>query len=482
MKKSLQAWVDELTGFELPVFARTLASLHGLQSEAGNLSGAKIASSVLPDAMMVLKVMRLANSGRRGRFAQPILTIEHSVMMVGLNPVFDRLLVSQSLDSALPDDARSGLVRLASRSFHAAYQARDWSVLRLDMNVEEVYIAAMLQEMGAMCLWCVSPATMVELSHRYKSLPRSEAEEDVLGFTLDEMTLALAKAWNLPPLISSALIPSECDAHVRARLVAIARRMARDTESGWYGETLVEDVATLAEALRLSVDEINAKVHRSAVDCARTCRFDGVTPVAAWLPMLPGPWPDDAQEATAEISTSSISAADPGPAADPFQQALLNLSSHMDGTLTLDKVMMVVVRGMQQGIGLRRIVFALLTQDRKQLRARFVVGAEEGASLRQFNFDLTRPGLFVRLLEKQQSFWLNEEMRPKVAPLLDAHLLETISASQFFAMSVAVHGKVIGLFYADGGDGDHPLEPQQYDQFKQLCTRASQTMGHLAKG
>lgn len=59
--------------------------------------------------------------------------------------------------------------------------------------------------------------------------------------------------------------------------------------------------------------------------------------------------------------------------------------------------------------------------------------------------------------------------------------LNPFENSDFFAMSVFLHGKPIGMFYADSKPSGSELNDQRYVEFKQLCLRASQGLAHLSK-
>jgi hypothetical protein len=48
-------------------------------------------------------------------------------------------------------------------------------------------------------------------------------------------------------------------------------------------------------------------------------------------------------------------------------------------------------------------------------------------------------------------------------------------------MSIFVRDKAVGFFYADRGHGSCALDERSYQEFKQLCLRAAQGLGHLAK-
>lgn len=456
-------WVMHLTMHELPVLRSTLHELNGLRDKP-NISGAQIAAVVLPDPMMTLKLMRIVNANKAGAFAQRIATAEHALMMLGLEPTFNRLNAVAALEDTLPPEAQTGLLRVATRAYHAAMQARDWAVQRLDTAVEEVYIAALLQEVGEMALWVAAPDKMSVLEKLRNKKVNVQAEQEIFGFAIDKLSAALVEQWNMPPLVTTVTQPEQCDVHVRPRCVMLAKRLAMDAEWGWYNPALTEDFDAIAEARRLPRDEVIAQAHRTAVNAAGRCVVGAVQPAATWLPMLPGDWPEE----PAEVAVEPV---------DPFQAVMDEIGRHLDGTLTLHELLVMVMRGMRNGVGLERVVFALLSNDRATLAARVVVGAEENAPLKVFRFNMADKHLFSALMAKPQAIHLTAENRTKYAAYLSEDIVKTTSGRDFCAMSISLHGKVVGMFYGDGGvvDGSH------YEKFRKLCAQAALGMVHLAK-
>jgi hypothetical protein len=58
---------------------------------------------------------------------------------------------------------------------------------------------------------------------------------------------------------------------------------------------------------------------------------------------------------------------------------------------------------------------------------------------------------------------------------------QLLGHGEFFAMSVFLHDKPIGLFYADSQHDGGALDEKRYLEFKQLCLRAAQGLAHLMK-
>ena len=474
--KSIDGWINRLKGQDLPVLRRSIGEIGRLSSRSETITATETAAAILHDPLLTLKVLRLVNNISRGRLTHEITTVEQAVIMVGIGPFFSHLANLTAVEDILPKDALQGLLTTMSRAHHAAWQARDWGVFRADLRAEEVYIGALLYDMGELVLWCLAPEQALKIDRltRRKST-MEEAQQAVLGFHLRELQLALASAWNLPELLRD-FMDSGNAVHPRARGVVIAASIAHHAANGWHGSQVLADCEVMAGQLRLSLDEMIAIVHHNAVAEARHWEWYGVPPAAAWLPMLPGDWPKEEDETTADTEAEICLAPQPA----TYQQIMDEIAAHLDESLDLHGMMTLVLRGMREGVGLHRVVFALLTQDRTTLKAKYVVGGQS-SPLGQFHFDLRTPNLFGRLLEKAQSVWLNDSNRSSIGPLIPAAARQVIGDGEFFAMSVFVRDKPVGLFYADRGRSGCTLDEHSYQAFKRLCLRAGEGLAHLAK-
>jgi len=480
MAQHFDAWLERLSGDNLPVLRRTAKEIERLAAKGEKASVAEIANVLLLDPLATLRLLQVANSLRRGRFGSEITTIEHAVMMLGLPPFFARfrnLPVVEDQFGGQPQ-ALHRLLSLLSRSHHAAVQAGDWAVWHKDMKAEEIYIAALLQGWMEPLLWLRAPEAAAECERRARNgaIPLEAAQAEVLGVAPHELQSALAQAWHLPELLLDLMGAVDPDIRTRAFGVNLAVSVARHSDQDWYGAELATDFESASAFLHLPVDAVSSMVHRSAVAAARRWEWYGVAPAAARLPMLPGRLlPAAVEQQPAGVDVCLM------PQHDKLEGCMGEIAAHLDATLDLHDMMGLVLKGMHDGIGLNRVVFALLTTDRSKVRAKYVVGAEAGSMLRNFEFDMNMPHLFARLMEKMQGIWLNSGNRARFRPLIPAEIRALTGDGEFFAMSVFVHDKAVGLFYADRGHGSCALDERSYQEFKQLCLRAAQGLGHLAK-
>jgi hypothetical protein len=350
------------------------------------------------------------------------------------------------------------------------------------MKSEEVYIGALLYDMGEILLWAYAPEQALQIRKlaRRKKLSLAQAQKEILGFDTRELQFAIAEAWHLPELMQE-FMHSENAIQSRVRGVTMAALIARRAEVGWHDPALRADYEVIAGMLHMHFDEVVHLVHRNAVMEARYWDWYGVPPAAALLPMLPGEWPAEPGDVEETQQPKEVPEAKLTPQHDVLSQVMAEIEAHLDGTLDLNDMMALVLKGMHEGIGLNRVVFALLTADRSALKAKYVVGAEPGSPLRQFQIDMTTRHLFSLLMAKVQGVWLSASNRNALEPMIPFGIRQLVGHGEFFAMSVFLHGKPVGLFYADRNHDGGALDEQRYLEFKQLCLRASQGLAHLAK-
>lgn len=484
MHKSIQEWVQTFKDLDIPVLKKTGQDLLDLSNRSDNLTPPQIAAVVYRDPLMTLRVLRFVNALPRGRLAAEVTTVEHGIMMLGITPFFEQFKNLTYIEDHLAENsfAFNGLMKVISRAHHAAYQAWDWAIFRNDFKAEEVYIGTLLQSLGEQVFWCFAPEVHEALidSMRREKLPYLETQQKLLGFQFGQFQMAMASTWKLPEMYIDFMDPKYAT-FPRVIDIRLADSIARRADRGWFQEALLQDIKEVAVLLRQNEDDTVSRIHHNAIVAANQWEMYGVTPAAAWLPMLPGKWPvENELEHHATTASATLVTACPVPQPAVIQRIMDEINEHLDGTLNLQQLMTLVLKGMHDGIGLSRVVFALMTPDRSMVKAKFVLGAEAHSPLRKFEFSLKSPHLFTKLLAKMQGLWLNSSNQAKLLPLLSPEVKQMIGDGEFYAMSVHVHDNPVGFFYVDRRPGNCPLDEHSYEAFKLLCLRAAQGLAHLS--
>lgn len=486
LPSTIHEWVTFLEAKDVPVLRRTFLELEKLRPSAERISASRLAVIILRDPLMTLKLLRLANTSRRGRLSNEITSIEHAIMMLGVVPLFKHFSSLAVLEDMLVQQyAHNSMLQVFSRALHAAYQARQWALQHQDIRVEEVYIAALLHDMTNMMLWIYAPqrAQEIRATVQRERLSYSLAHEKVMGFSVVDFRAALTASWRFPEMLAE-LVDCRNARQPRAQGVLLAVSIAHLAERGWYGTEIEATLDAMADTLNLPLAETVLRVHQTAVAAARHWEWYGVTPAAAWLPMLPGAWEDEQVIPATDNSEEGTESDEPVclmPDHAGLQAVMDEINAHLDGSLNLNEMMGLILRGMHEGIGLNRIVFMLLTRDHAHLKTKNVHGAPPGSPLQQLEVDLRTPSLFSRLLEKMQGVWFSAANAKTLTPLIPPEVRQVIGEGEFFAMSLFVHGKPVGMFYADRKHGGCSLDEHSYLEFKKLCVRAADGLAHLAR-
>jgi HD-like signal output (HDOD) protein len=281
------AWVKEFEREDLPVLARTVAELDRIRQDPERVTTAQLSELVMHDPLMTFKVLRYLQQRRHKSQRVDVTTIAHALMMVGIEPFLAHFCKQTTLQCCLEHDAAAlhGAMTVISRARHAALYARDWAVLRHDIEVDEVTTAALLHDLAELLLWWRAP-DLATLIHDYvhSHHMRSEAaQRAVLGFPMIALQLELAHAWQLPELLCR-LMDERHASTPRTLNVSLALAVARHSANGWDDPALPEDFVAIGRLLGCGAVGARDRVIRVAVRAAADWEWYGVPPAAALLP------------------------------------------------------------------------------------------------------------------------------------------------------------------------------------------------------
>ena len=285
----MNAWGVYLDRAQLPVLRRTVTELARLQEKEDDLNGRELTAVILHDPIMTVKVLRYLESHRGRSQVTDITTIDRAIMMIGTTPFFKQFADQPIIEDNLADypDAMEGMMQVMSRARHAAMYALDWSVLRHDVDTDEVVVAALLRDLAEMLLWCFAPGQMLEIRDRMRhdpTLRSAAAQQEVLSFRIIELQIGLASTWHLPKLLLSLMDESHAELP-RTKCVALAVALARHSANGWSDAALPDDFAAIRDFLKITPDEVWERVRHTALQTAQGWEWYGAHPAAAWLPM-----------------------------------------------------------------------------------------------------------------------------------------------------------------------------------------------------
>lgn len=260
----LRSYVAYLRSVEFPVLRRTEHELMALKEDEDNVSARQIAGSVLQDPLMALKLMIHLQRNRSRAQNHDITTIERAIMMLGVTPFFHRFGTLPTVEDQLANHPRAllGVLKVITRAKRAAYFARDWALLRHDIDVEEITVAALLHEVAEILCWCFAPDLVqaaFTLQKAHPGMRSAAAQKATMGISIADLQMALVREYELPQLLIT-LMDGEHPDNPRVRTVHLACDLARHAANGWEDPALPDDFRAIGDLLRLDVGNVMQRV------------------------------------------------------------------------------------------------------------------------------------------------------------------------------------------------------------------------------
>lgn len=253
--ESVDAYVSLLSHQPLPVLRQTVRELAALRDAQDSVNGKRLAAIVLGDPLMTLKLLAHLQAHRARSQNHDITTIDRAIMMLGITPFFDTFADMPTVEDQLAAQPKAllGVLQVIARARKAAHFARDWAIVRHDLDVEEITVAALLRDTIEIMCWIFAPNLAQRVRDMQLADPRlrsAVAQRVVFGVTERDILLAMARAWQLPELLVTLLDERNAD-NPRVRTVRLATRFARHGANGWGNPALPDDIAEIGALIHL---------------------------------------------------------------------------------------------------------------------------------------------------------------------------------------------------------------------------------------
>ncbi|MBK9575727.1 MAG: HDOD domain-containing protein [Fibrobacterota bacterium] len=474
----MDEWVRRLCEEEMPVFAQTIGEINKILGKE-EYSSLALARVVLQDPSMTAKVLKLANSAFYNPGGTSISTISRAVVVLGFNAVQAICVTIAVIESLVKGKAKDRVMRELARSIHAASQARNIANIQRDQSSEEIFIAALLMNLGQMAFWCFAGVEGERLDKALTNSPQRdphEVEREVLGFRLSSLTTALAEEWKLTGLVQEGL-KGAASKDARGKLINLGHQIAIESEGGWASPNMKKLAAEVGKITGKATGEVGPMMESCACEAVTTARTMGAGTAARLIPV---PSKNADVESSWEVGEVT-SWANP----DPMLQLkiLRDITTTMMSKPDLGMILEMVLEGIHRGAGMDRTVLALVTPGRAMVKAKHVLAPDRLRLLDRFWFELGKPPktLFTNIMEGAEAMWVSDYQDPLLAPLLIGSIPDVIERAKFFVGPVCYSGQTIGLFYADRHASGRELDIDAFETFKLFVHQANLGLDHVAR-
>ena len=475
MSKDLLSLQNTLIDGKLPVLDATLERFE-LLSARQTTTHSHLAEIIRSDIGYTLAMFRTINSNLP-LTRDPVQTIEHAISMMGV-PKVSSLGHELLKISSLPEKAQTELKNLYSQAFHASQYFLALAIQSHIPHPEENAKNIRLMNMAQVLLWS-NQQDAIESHQRASNNESQDVPFSLLDDALRGLSMGIAKKWKLPTDLQQSLEPVSEDNQL-AIAMNTATEIARQTAIDWHNETLMQLVDYWAEQTESPQHRILNTLHQLAAETGR--QIDGRhLPVPAFQLFFPAP-PKPVEEKQQSVDQDGHNTAQqvkslPAEPKNSAPKKPQDIPAKKEAPAApkkpanpLQDILTRQMKNMQKDAGVCRVMFAMLSPDRKKLTVRFVVGAEAKDTLKHFHADLTKKSIFSLLMEKPQGIHLTKENYKKYLQLIPSLEQKNLQVNNLFAMSMFVKERPIGLFVAD--NKKHVLTAEHYKNFKKFCNQA----------
>ena len=261
----LESWISYFRSADIPVLKHTVTELNKLRDHADSVNARAISSIVMSDPLMALRLLAFVEAQRKQRQVTDITTIERVILMIGMGPFFKEFENTPYIEDQLSSNPKSllALLKIIQRNRKAAYWAREWALMRKDLDVEEIMLAALLHDASELLVWAFAP----ELAQQVKAIQTADkhvrskaAQMQVLGITYHDLQIGISKALHLPELLTELMNHSDGATSHRELNVKLAADLARHSANGWDDAALPDDYKAICDLLRISQETLFKKL------------------------------------------------------------------------------------------------------------------------------------------------------------------------------------------------------------------------------
>jgi HD-like signal output (HDOD) protein len=439
-------------------------------------SSQRLANLVLRDYGLTVKVIRTANTLHYNRTGKPIRSATHAMLLLGVRTVRDlatSLILFDHFQGKSP-----GLKELMLLSMLTATHARELAARVGLPDPEEAHLCGMFRNLGEVLVAAHfpddyakvlekmrvagnPPAGKPNVAFRTDPMTMQRAAQSVLGFTYEDLGIAVARHWSMP---ESVLVAMRATGPSTNQPLVRVVTFSHELTSAIYRDDAARGVSRLADAVRRNGPGLRVDEHQIAEVLERAVSDTKDVFATARVSL------DDLRlrKQTAEaLRVLSAGIEDAGPSAEtssatsePMDELRGRLVQEAENALNADRgygleaVVLILLEALLRGGPFDRVVFAIATGDRTRIEGRIALGAGADKLIPQLRVSTLSAPVAVALARRRV------ELRPVGRGMTgdEVKWCSAVGAGAFGVAPLLVDDKLVGCLYADCTTGCEAAE------------------------
>jgi HD-like signal output (HDOD) protein len=185
---------------DFPAFSQCVMEINKKTSSNSNASAKDLVNVILKDYSLTSKLLKLVNSAFYGQSRGGVTSIYQAVVILGFEQVrlaaTSLMLFSHLGGESATEELRDAMIR----SFMSGIIARDLAIRAGVRKTEVGFICSMFHNLGKNLTIYYFPEEYAEIKNLMakNGLDMQSAARSVLGISLDELGVSVARAWKFP--------------------------------------------------------------------------------------------------------------------------------------------------------------------------------------------------------------------------------------------------------------------------------------------
>lgn len=457
---------------DLPAFSqhvveinKKLSSLHSINfSSAGELSNV-----ILKDMSLTNKLLKIVNSSYYGNVSGKVTTISRAVFLLGAEKVRMAAASLMILDHLQNKSQADDLKDAALSSFLSGVIARDVADKMMFSAKEEVFICALLHNLGKHLVICYFPEEYQEIKNviALKGVDEQTASKTILGVSYSELGMGVTKSWGFPQSITDSMDVIRESADPTLENEAGVLKSIANYASDLCAAAAHTDIAKRDEAIKAISEKYQLTI---AIPANRSLNFieDAATNIVQYADMFkitPSQSPllrrlsavRKENNAPAAYTSQSHLMTEPerslppeAERADILKNCMTEINETLSSAVNISDAIYVIIETMYRGFEFNRVVFCMLDQSQSKMSARFGFGENIDTILENFEFKISRASDYFNIaVMRLRDVIVDDSHLPGVRDNLPGWYTKIITAPSFLIYPLLIKDKCIGLLYAD---------------------------------
>lgn len=444
--RGYEAWMRVLMDQDMPTLNAVVREICE-HSGSDTCHADELTAIILRDATLTSKVLKIANSIHYNHSFTPIKTVSRGIVQLGFDNVRNIALTTSLVDGFLTGHFKMLLIECLAKSFHAAVQARALVPLLNHDQKEQVFIAALLRNVGELALLASGREVAELFVVRRNQNPADELHlaQSLLGVDIQQLNNGVIKAWALQDLV---LYAGDQKPHSNAisSAITLGVELSRYIHKGLQSPEMLKLYPQVAAMNRISLSAAAAHVRKMAEEAALIAQCYGVNTTLVKM------------QAESHVSSSA-----PPPDDHAFQKQLNQLLRLMFEGVGLAKIFQVSLECLAQGSGIARLGIATVNYTSKTLAFQYVAGKDTLIWRQHVHIGLDKLGkqeLLYAFLQAQKPLWYQPAKGKQELGALQA----LCRNGDILLAPIKIDNRLFAVIYADAAE--QQLSARQFEDFQ----------------